>query len=183
MNRKKALRTVLLLGAIAALVSVPFALAASRAELDRNGAAALKTLYSVQPEAKKLGAKAKAILVFPNMVKAGFMFGGQMGEGVLLKSGRPAGYYNSVGASYGLQIGAQKFGYALFFMNAEALNYLDSSNGWEVGVGPSIVVIDEGKGKAMTSTTVTHDVYAFIFSQKGLMGGLGIQGTKITKLD
>ena len=85
--------------------------------------------------------------------------------------------------SYGLQAGAQTFGYALFFMNAGALAYLDKSDGWEVGVGPSIVVVDEGMGKSMTSTTLTQDVYAFIFSQKGLMAGLGVQGSKITKIN
>ena len=91
-------------------------------------------------------------------------------------------YYNSVAASYGLQAGAQKFGYALFFMNDDALAYLDKSEGFELGVGPSIVVVDEGMGKSITSTTLTQDVYAFIFSQKGLMAGLGIQGSKITKI-
>ena len=72
---------------------------------------------------------------------------------------------------------------ALFFMNPGALSYLDSSGGWEVGVGPSIVVVDSGMAKSITSTTLSQDVYAFIFSQKGLMGGIGIQGSKITKID
>jgi lipid-binding SYLF domain-containing protein len=120
--------------------------------------------------------------VFPSIVKAGFMFGGQIGDGVLLKSGRPAGYYNSLAASYGLQAGVQVFGYALFFMNDAALSYLDKSEGFEIGVGPSIVVVDAGVGKSLTSTTITQDVYAFIFDQKGLMAGIGIQGSKITKL-
>ena len=84
-------------------------------------------------------------------------------------------------ASYGLQVGVQKFGYALFLMNDKALAYLDKSAGWEIGVGPSVVVVDQGKAKTMTSTTLWDDVYAFIFSQKGLMAGLGIQGSKITK--
>jgi lipid-binding SYLF domain-containing protein len=174
-------RTALMLAATAALLSAPV-WAASKQELDRDAAQALKRLYASSNAAQLLGKKAKAVLVFPNMVKAGLMFGGQMGEGVLLKNGKPTGYYNSVAASYGLQAGAQTFGYALFFMNNNALNYLDSSGGWEVGVGPSIVVVDEGMGKSMTSTTVTQDVYAFIFSQKGLMGGLGVQGSKITKI-
>jgi len=91
------------------------------------------------------------------------------------------GHYNSVAASYGLQVGAQAFGYALFLMNDKALEYLDKSDGWEIGVGPSIVIVDQGKAKAMTSTTLRDDVYAFIFSQKGLMAGAGIQGSKITK--
>jgi lipid-binding SYLF domain-containing protein len=101
---------------------------------------------------------------------------------VLLKGGKPAAYYNSVAASYGLQAGVQTFGYALFFMNDGALKYLDSSAGFELGVGPSIVVVDEGMAKSITSTTLTQDVYAFIFSQKGLMAGIGLQGSKITRI-
>ena len=157
--------------------------AATKKELDRDGKKALQTLISKSKAARMLNGKAVAVVVFPDMVKAGFMFGGQIGEGVLLRRGKPSGYYNSVGASYGLQAGAQKFGYALFFMNEKSLEYLDSSEGFEVGMGPSFVLVDEGKGKSMTTTTATQDVYAFIFSQTGLMGGLGLQGTKITKID
>jgi len=164
------------------LLSAPAVLAASKAELDRDGARALKSLYANNTAARLLGSKAKAVLVFPSVVKAGFMFGGQIGEGVLLANGRPVGYYNSVAASYGLQAGVQVFGYALFFMNDSALSYLDRSDGWELGVGPSIVVVDAGVGKSLTSTTITQDVYAFIFDQKGLMAGLGIQGSKITRI-
>jgi lipid-binding SYLF domain-containing protein len=182
MTRTKALARIVLLLAVVSWVSLQSVLAASRADLHREGAQALKNLYAKNSVAKMLGKNAKAVLVFPSIVKAGFLFGGQMGEGVLLKNGRPAGYYNTVAASYGLQAGAQVFGYALFFMNNEALSYLDSSGGWEVGVGPSIVVVDEGAGKSITSTTVTQDVYAFIFDQKGLMGGVGVQGSKITKI-
>jgi lipid-binding SYLF domain-containing protein len=110
------------------------------------------------------------------------MFGGQLGDGVLMKGRETLGYYNSVAASYGFQAGVQVFGYALFFMNDAALAYLNKSDGWELGVGPSIVVVDAGMGKSLTSTTITQDVYAFIFDQKGLMAGMGIQGSKITKL-
>jgi len=128
-----------------------------------------------------VGGQAKAVLVFPRIVKAGLLIGGQYGDGALIKAGRIVGHYNSVAASYGLQAGAQAFGYALFLMNDKALEYLDKSDGWEIGVGPSIVIVDQGKAKTMTSTTLRDDVYAFIFSQKGLMAGLGIQGSKITK--
>ncbi len=182
MTRTRAVVSVLLLAATVALLNAPDAMAASRQELNRDATKALQTLYAKNSAARLLGQKAKAVLVFPSMVKAGFMFGGQIGEGVLLKGGKPSAYYSSVAASYGLQAGAQTFGYALFFMNEGALKYLDSSGGWELGVGPSIVVVDEGMGKSMTSTTITQDVYAFIFSQKGLMGGLGVQGSKITKI-
>jgi lipid-binding SYLF domain-containing protein len=173
---------ILLLAAAVALTGAPRAGAADRQQLERSAAEALKDLIAGNTAAKLLNEKAKAVLVFPNIVKAGFMFGGQMGDGVLTKDGRPIGYYNSVAASYGLQVGVQVFGYALFFMNEQALAYLDKSDGWELGVGPSIVVVDAGVGKSLTSTTITQDVYAFIFDQKGLMAGVGIQGSKITKL-
>jgi lipid-binding SYLF domain-containing protein len=181
-NRTRVL-SIVLLAALAAPMRPPPAVAASAGELQREGQAALNSLYKQNSAARLLRDKARAVLVFPSMVKAGFMFGGQLGEGVLFKRGKVAGYYNSVAASYGLQAGAQKFGYALFFMNDDALSYLDKSSGWEVGVGPSLVVVDSGVAKTMTSTTLTQDVYAFIFNQKGLMGGLGIQGSKITKIE
>jgi lipid-binding SYLF domain-containing protein len=182
MTRTRAVRLALLFAAIAALASAAVATAASRQELERDAARSLKSLCANNKAARLLRDKARAVLVFPNVVKAGFMFGGQIGEGVMFKGGKPAGYYSTVAASYGLQAGAQVFGYALFFMNDGALKYLDSSEGLEVGVGPSVVVVDEGMGKSMTSTTVTQDVYAFIFNQQGLMGGLGLQGSKITKI-
>jgi lipid-binding SYLF domain-containing protein len=156
--------------------------AASAGELSTEGAAALKSLRENNLVASKLASTAKGILVFPNIVKAGFMFGGQIGEGVLMKEGRPAAYYNSVAASYGLQAGIQKFGYALFFMDKESLATFENSTGFEIGVGPSIVLVDEGVGKTMTTTTIQEGIYAFIFDQEGLMAGLGIQGSKITRI-
>ena len=168
--------------ALATTVPRP-ARAASASELVRDSSRALNTLYAKQPSAKVLGQKAKGILVFPAMVKAGFMFGGQVGEGVLRKSGKVAGYYNSVAASYGFQAGVQKFGYALFFMSDAALNQLDATHGFELGAGPSLVVVDEGIGRSITSNTITSDVYAYIFSQSGLMAGMGIQGSKITRIN
>jgi len=156
--------------------------AASAAELNAEGAAALKTLRANNLAANKLAPDAKAVLVFPDVVKAGFMFGGQIGEGVLLEQGRPAGYYNSVAASYGLQAGIQKFGYALFFMDDASLSGFQDSTGFEIGVGPSIVLVDEGFANSMTTTTIRKGIYAFIFDQKGLMAGLGLQGSKITRV-
>jgi lipid-binding SYLF domain-containing protein len=168
--------------AVSTLLTPNAARAASAAELNRDAKKALQRLYKESSSAKALGEKAKAILVFPSVVKAGFMIGGLFGEGVLLKDGKEVGYYDTVAASYGLQAGAQKYGYAMFLMNDAAIQYLDKSDGWEVGTGPSIVVMDKGAAGGMSTTTAMSDVYAFIFSQTGLMGGLGLQGTKITKI-
>jgi len=157
--------------------------AASAAELNRNGSAELSKLYTRVPKAKELAATAKGVLVFPSILKAGFMVGGLFGEGVLFKGGKPVAYYNTLAASYGYQVGAQKYGYAMFLMNDKALEYLDKSDGWEVGTGPSIVVLDQGAAGGLSTSTLRDDVYAFIFNQQGLMAGLGLQGTKITKID
>lgn len=159
------------------------ALAASAAELDREAGAALERLYQQQPSARVLGRSAKGILVFPSMMKAGFLFGGQIGEGVLWKNRRVAGFYNSVAASYGLQAGVQTFSYALFFMTDQSLRQLEETYGFELGVGPSLVVVDQGVARSITSNTLTSDVYAYVFGQKGLMAGIGIQGSKITRID
>ncbi|MBI3798308.1 MAG: lipid-binding SYLF domain-containing protein, partial [Deltaproteobacteria bacterium] len=142
----------------------------------------LRTLYANTPGAKDLAMNAKGILVFPNIVKGGFIIAGQYGDGALRKKGKTVGYYRSIAASYGLQAGVQSFGYVLLFMDDESLAYLEKSDGWEIGVGPSVVVLDKGFGKSLTSTTLKKGVYAFIFSQKGLMAGLGLQGSKITKI-
>jgi lipid-binding SYLF domain-containing protein len=158
------------------------AFAADTAAIERDSKAALAKLYETTPKAKMLGEKAKAILVFPSILKAGLIIGGQGGNGALLVDGKAVAYYNIAAASYGLQAGAQTFGYAMFLMTDSARSYMDKSDGWEVGVGPTIVVVDEGAAKSLTTTTAKDDVYAFIFSQKGLMGGLGIQGSKITKI-
>jgi lipid-binding SYLF domain-containing protein len=156
---------------------------ASATNLDADAAAALQALYDKTPAAQTLGKGAKGILVFPNIVKAGFLVGAQYGDGTLFRGGQKVANYNVVAASYGLQAGVQAFGYALFLMTDAAVAYLDKSDGWELGVGPSIVVVDEGFAKAHTTTTLQSDVYAFIFDQKGLMAGLGLQGSKITRIN
>jgi lipid-binding SYLF domain-containing protein len=157
-------------------------IAAGADELARDANASLQQLYASVPAAKALGSSAQAVLVFPKVTKAGLGVGGQFGEGALLQKGKAVAYYNTTGASIGLQAGAQQFGYAMFFMNANALAQLDKAGGFEVGVGPTVVVVDEGKAKTMTTTTAKDDIYAFIYGQKGLMAGLGIQGNKITKI-
>ena len=158
------------------------AMAASAAEISRDANASLQQLTASVPAAKALEGSAHAILVFPKVTKAGLGIGAQFGEGALLQKGKAVAYYNTGGASVGLQAGAQQYGYALFFMNPKALSQLDKAEGFEVGVGPTVVVVDEGMGKSLTTTTAKDDVYAMIFGQKGLMAGLGIQGNKITQI-
>ncbi|MGN6731697.1 MAG: YSC84-related protein [Candidatus Binatia bacterium] len=158
-------------------------LAASKATIDRDAKATLDKLYKNNPGAKALGDKSVAVLVFPSIVKGGFIIAGQFGDGALRKNGKSVAYYRSLAASYGFQAGAQAFGYVLFFMDEDSLRYLDNSGGFELGTGPSLVVLDSGFGKNFSTTTLQKGIYAFIFDQKGLMGGVGIQGTKITKIN
>jgi lipid-binding SYLF domain-containing protein len=176
-----------LIGAIitaAIVVGTHAAIAADdKAEINRDSQAALTALYASVPAAKQLAAKATAILVFPKITKAGLGIGGQSGDGALIKGGTPVAYYKTGGGSFGLQAGVQTYGYAMFLMNDKAVQQLDAANGFEVGVGPSVVLLDEGKAKQMTTTTAKDDIYAFVFGQKGLMAGIGIQGNKISKID
>jgi len=164
-------------------ISPNLARAASAADISRDAQSALKTLYAQSAAARTLGEKAKGILVFPGIIKGGFLAGGQFGEGALIKDGKTAGYYNTVQGSFGLQAGIQKYGYALFLMTDSAMKWIDKSDGWEIGVGPSIVVMDIGAATSATTTTVQAEIYAFFFDQKGLMGGLGLAGTKVTKIN
>ena len=177
-------RTILWMAVLIAvtLAGSNYAMAASADEINLNAGKALKQLYAKSAKAKALGETAKGMLVFPAITKGGFLVGGQYGEGVLLQDGKAKSYYNTISLSYGLQAGIQKYGYVLFFMTDASEAYLNRSDGWELGVGPSIVVVDVGAATGLSTTTAKADIYAFFFNQKGLMAGLGLQGTKITKI-
>jgi lipid-binding SYLF domain-containing protein len=159
------------------------AYAASTAQDLKNEADhALQVLYKSNPVAMQISKNARAVLVFPKVVKAGLVFGGSYGEGVLLQGGKVVNYYNAVSGSWGLQAGAQSYGYAVFLMNNKALDYLDKSQGWEIGVGPTVVIVNEGVAKNLSTSTLKDDAYAFIFDQEGLMAGVSVEGTKISKI-
>ncbi|WP_299198505.1 twin-arginine translocation pathway signal protein [uncultured Amphritea sp.] len=157
--------------------------AASAEDLDKESQQALKTLYETQPFTKTLLQNAKAVLVFPHIVKTGLVFGGSYGEGELIQGSLIVDYYNSVSGSSDLQPGTQPYGYAVFFMTDSALNYLKESKGWEIGVGPTLVVVDDGMVKNLSTSSLRDDAYAFIFSQQGLMAGVSIDGTKISRIN
>lgn len=173
--------------AVATIVSLTIVMnqasAATAEDLDEDSRQALQTLYAAEPVAETLSHTAKAMLVFPNIVKAGLVFGGSYGEGVLIKGSEVVDYYNSVTGSWGLQIGAQSYGYAVFLMSDDAVRYIEKTKGWEVGVGPTVVVVDEGVAKNLSTSALKDDAYAFIFSQQGLMAGISIEGTKISRID
>ena len=180
-DRRMLLRGMVgLAGAMATMMQT--AQAASASQISQDAHIALQRLYNAQPKTRALGHRAKAVLVFPNIIKAGLIVGGQGGDGALITGGKTVGYFNIAAASFGLQAGAQRFSYALFFMTAEALNYLKRSDGWAIGTGPSVVVLDQGAAASLTSTTLSQDVYAVPFGQRGLMAGIGLEGSKITPI-
>jgi len=163
----------------------------TRTELAGDSAGALKRLYSSNGAARNLGRQAHSVLVFPTITKAGLMVGGQSGNGTLFRKGHygnvsvatAKGFYNTSGVSYGLQAGAQQYGYALFMMDDTAAEKLNQAGGWEFGGSPSLVVVNKGVAAGLTTTTTRKGTYAFFFNQKGLMGGLGLAGTKITRIN
>jgi lipid-binding SYLF domain-containing protein len=183
-NLRRNFHRIMLVTAVALSVGLPAlqAHAATAEDLNQDAAQALQALYRTHPESALFAKNAKAVLVFPKIIKAGLVFGGSYGEGVMTRDGRTVGYYNSVSASWGWQAGAESYGYVVFLMNEKAVQYLDTSKGWEIGVGPSVVVVNEGVAKNVSSSTIKDDAYAFIFDQQGLMASLSIEGTKISPI-
>ncbi|HYA75503.1 MAG TPA: YSC84-related protein [Burkholderiaceae bacterium] len=184
----KTLRRILLalpLAAIAACCLGALSASASAAtaeELTRDSNEALQKLYRANPNATEISKRAKAILVFPNIVKGGLIFGGAYGEGVLMKDSAVVNYYNSVSGSWGLQAGLQTYSYAVFLVTDDAVQYLQKSHGWELGVDPNVVMAKEGVGKNLSTSTLRPSAYGFIFDQQGMMAGLSLEGTKITEI-
>ena len=182
-TRSNLLALILATTAIVSMGVMNQASAATAKDLDKDSRQALQTLYKTEPVAKTLSHSAKAVLVFPNIVKAGLVFGGSYGEGELIEGSKVVDYYNSVTGSWGLQIGAQSYGYVLFLMSDKAVQYVKDTKGWEIGVGPTVVVVDEGLAKNLSTSSLKDDAYAFIFSQQGLMAGVSIEGTKISRIN
>jgi len=181
MNLRNILLATCIASASLGAMALPHAAnAATVADLNQQSDQAIKMLINSNPGAAAVAQKARAVLVFPSIVKAGLIFGGAYGEGELKQGSTVDGYYNSFTGSWGLQAGAQSYGYVVFLMNDKALSYIHESHGWEIGVGPTVVLVDQGVAKNLSSTTMQSDAYAFIFDQKGLMAGVSIEGTKIS---
>lgn len=176
------LASALVMAAIVPVTMVDRAYAGGTEDLNRDANQALQMLYKTNPAAAQLGRSAKAVLIFPSIVKAGFVFGGAYGEGVLQSGAVIDGYYNSFTGSWGLQAGAQSYGYAVFLMTDKSVRYIHRTQGWEVGTGPTIVVVNQGVAANLSTSTLKGDAYAFIFDQQGLMAGVSIEGTKISRI-
>jgi len=187
LNSIAARLTLLAIAAAAAMLSPVCAMGAPNrraSEIARDSRAARATLVAQNPAARGLGRSAAGVLVFPSITRAGFIFGGQAGEGTLFRrDGSIGGFFRTTGASWGLQAGIQNFGYALFLMDNNAVQNLERRGGWDIGSSPSLVVVDRGMASAMNTTTIRRGTYAFFFNQRGLMAGLGLKGSKITRIN
>ncbi len=159
------------------------AAAASADEIDTRSDAALERLYAQTAEAKPLIERAKGVLIFPRVIKAGIGIGGEYGEGVLRIDGKPVQYYSTAAASIGFQLGAQAKAQFLLFMTEEALDAFRAKDGWEVGVDGSVSLIRVGVGGSIDTTTARAPVIAFVLADRGLMYDLSLSGSKISRID
>lgn len=143
---------------------------------------AMNRFYKQVDGAKEFMAQAKAVLVMPNVTKAGFFAGGQYGEGALRVGGKTAGYYNLVAGSFGFTFGVERMDIIIAFMTDDALQGFRKVAGWEVGVDGNIALVSVGGGKRLDTTTLRDPIVGFVFDAKGLMVDLSLKGAKFTKI-
>jgi lipid-binding SYLF domain-containing protein len=178
------LRNVLLCFAImAASFSSACAGVLSKEEIDAQVQESIDQFYQHTSAGKLLAEKASGMLVFPSVVKAGIGIGGEYGEGALLVNGTTAAYYNVASASIGFQLGVQVRSQIILFMNDEVLSNFQSSYGWQAGVDGSVALVTLGAGGDISTETLKEPVIGFIFSNKGLMYNLSLEGSKITEIN
>jgi len=163
-------------------VLAPRADAASAASIDADVRATIDRFHAQIRGARELSDKSYGILVFPSVVKAGFGIGGEYGEGALMVRGQPTAYFNTVGASFGFQLGIQARSVIIMFMTPEALEQFRRSKGWKVGVDGSVAIVTVGVGGSIDTNKIVSPVIGFILDPKGLMYNLTLEGTKITRI-
>jgi lipid-binding SYLF domain-containing protein len=157
--------------------------AASKEEINAEVKEAVSDFYKHTSAGHELAKKAKGMLVFPNVIKAGIGVGGEYGEGALLVGGKTVAYYNIAAASIGFQLGAQARAEIILFMNDKVLSEFRNSSGWKAGVDGSVALATLGAGGSIDSETAKNPIIGFIFSNKGLMYNLSFEGSKITRMD
>ncbi|AIO44720.1 MULTISPECIES: BPSL1445 family SYLF domain-containing lipoprotein [Burkholderia] len=157
--------------------------ASKRQSIDASVNATLSRLYSTVPGSRDLVSKARGVLVFPNVLQAGFIVGAQSGNGALRVGGSTVGYYNTSSLSVGLQAGAQSKAVVFLFMTQDALDSFRKSDGWSAGADASVAVVKVGANGAVDSNTATAPVEVLVLTNAGLMGDLSVNGTKVTKLN
>ncbi len=178
----KLLRAVAAALVLALLAPAGPAAAASAREIDIKVDAALDQFVDEVKGGRRFLNEAQGVLVFPDVIKAGFGIGGEYGEGALRVGGRTVAYYNTAAASIGLQLGAQQKAVFLVFLEPGALEKFRNSEGWEVGVDGSVAVVEWGKGVDINTQNFNNPVVGFVISNKGLMYNLTLEGSKITRI-
>lgn len=160
----------------------PSALAASATEINIKADAALEKFREKVPGGAEFLGRAKGVLVFPSVIKAGLVFGGEYGEGVLRMGGKPVEYYSTAAASFGFQIGAQSKTLIMVFLESGALSQFRNSSGWKAGVDGSVAVVKWGVGGDINTMDIKDPIVGFVFNNKGLMYNLTIEGAKFTRI-
>jgi len=156
--------------------------AASKTEIDAKVKATMSTFHQKVKSSRELERKAYGVLVFPEVVKAGLLIGGEYGEGALLVHGKTVDYYSTAGGSIGFQLGAQVKSVVVLFMTKQAFRQFRTSKGWKAGVDGSVALATVGTGGEIDSETARKPIIGFIFDNKGLMYNLTLEGSKFTKL-
>ena len=156
--------------------------ASRRQAIDSGVDSALSTLYRQDPGAQQLVSRAKGVLVFPAVLEAGFVFGGWRGDGALRKRGKTVSYHRTTGGSFGLQAGAQSTAVFLLFMTDDALSRFESSKGWTAGVDATVTLLSVGANAQVTSATAKQPVVGYVLSNQGIMVGITVDGSRITRL-
>lgn len=157
-------------------------IASQRQEIDAGYDATLARLYQNAPGARELVAKARGVLIFPSVLAAGFVVGGEYGKGALRLGGQPAGYYQTVSGSLGWQLGAQSKAIVFLFMTQDALDRFRKGNGWTVGADASVALLKIGANGDIDLNTARQPVIGFVMTNAGLMANLTLEGTRITPL-
>ena len=165
------------------LAAVVDARAATAREIDVSVDVALERFEKEVGGGKRFLESAEGVLVFPSVIKAGVGIGGEYGEGALRIGGKTVDYYNTAAASIGLQLGAQSRTVILVFLEKKALNDFRNSSGWKAGVDGSVALVKLGAGGSIDTANIKDPIVGFVFSNKGLMYNLTLEGSKFTKLD
>ncbi|MDR6504144.1 lipid-binding SYLF domain-containing protein [Burkholderia ambifaria] len=127
-------------------------------------------------------AKAHGALVFPSVVSTTFVVGGEYSDGALRVGRETVGYYNTAAGSIGFQVGAQSHALVFPFMTRGASEQFRKRDGWSVGADATVAVVKVGANGAVDFTTATAPVQAFVLTNTGLMAGVSLEGTKVTRI-
>ena len=168
--------------AVALLLSA-VSFGATKAEIDERVHVAMHQFYELNPQHKDLVARAKGVLVFPRITKGGVGVGGQFGEGALRIDGKNVDYYSIASASVGVTLGLAKRKEVILFMTQEALDKFVNSHGWTIGADTNVAVLSKGAGGSYDTQTLQRPILGFVFGEKGLIGDISLEGSKVTKIE